>query len=108
MLTQQHHCTDNGGKGRDARTEELTKGYFSKLCDSKGKGQRERKSRGRDFSPMEGLMYMKVVLSNKKEKKKKPLFWPYASLLESSAFVSDKNVYLVEIMKSLLMKYRDS
>lgn len=64
------HDTDNRNKGRDARTEELTKGYFLKLCESKGKGQRERRSRGVDFSPLERLIYTKVVLNNKKGKKK--------------------------------------
>ena len=58
----------DGGKGRDTRTEALTKGYFSKCVRAKGKGQRQRKGRGVDFSPLERLIYMKVVLSNKEKK----------------------------------------
>lgn len=47
-----HHCIDSGGKGRETRTEALTKGYFSSLCESNGKENRQRKIQESRYPPI--------------------------------------------------------
>lgn len=41
---------------------------FQNCVRAKGRGREREEERGVDFSPLEGLIYMTVLLSNKKEK----------------------------------------
>lgn len=96
-------------RGKEDKDRSTHWGILFKPVWEKGKGQRQRKGKEGDFFPLGGLIYMKV-LSKKKAKQKqktKTLFWPYASLWEPTTLLSDKNVYLVKVMKSLLLKYRE-